>query len=367
MPTVNEWLQSEAIRHQVDLSRYSNAVVRKVIATLNRSDKRLAAELLEVVENNWRGSFSAERLELLLKSIKALNVDAFTAAEKALAEELRQFVEYELAYQQRALVTALPVQVSFASVSLDQVYSSAMNRPFQGVLLAGIWSELSDARMRLIRRAIAQGFVESQTTDQIVRALMGTRARGYADGLVNRSRREVQAVVRTALGHFAGVTQDRVMAANSDIIKAVKWSATLDNRTSPQCRIRDGLLYTPEDHKPMGHKVPWGAGPGRLHWNCRSAQVPVTKSWRELGVNMDDVPEGTRSSMDGQVPRSMTYLQWLQGQSAQRQDEVLGPVRGGLFRQGNLPLADMYTDNGRWLTLDQLRQRDADAFRRAGV
>jgi hypothetical protein len=363
----NVWLQSDAIRHAVDLSQYGNGVVQKIIATLNRSDARLFAELMDAIERGGDLSgFSAQRLESMLASVQALNVQAFNAAERELTAELQSFVEYELSYQRQALARA-PIALSLATVTVEQVYSAAMNRPFQGVLLKGVWPELSDQRMKLIRRAIAQGFVESKTTDQIVRELRGTRAKGYADGLVNRSRREVQAVVRTALGHFAGVTRDRVMEANSDLIKAVKWLATLDQRTSAMCRIRDSLLYTPDEHKPINHRVPWGAGPGRLHWSCRSTQTPVLKSWRELGIPIDEVPESTRASMDGQVPASLSYLDWLKQQPAARQDQVLGKSRGRLLRDGKLSLTDMYTSTGRWLSLNELRARDAEAFERAGM
>ncbi|MDR0275921.1 MAG: phage head morphogenesis protein [Burkholderiaceae bacterium] len=367
MATANEWLQAEAIRHAVDLSHYSNGVVQKIIATLNRSDQRLFAQLLIAVERGDAGSFSIERLDALLESVRALNIQAFNAAERELTDELKRFVEYELNYQQRSLATAVPVRVSLAAVSLDQVYSAALNRPFQGVLLKGVWSELSDQRMSLIRRTVAQGFVEAKTTDQIVRQLRGTRSKGYADGLVNRSRRDVQAVVRTAMGHYAGVTQDRVIAANSDIIKAVQWLATLDTRTSEICRLHDSLLYTPQDHAPIGHSVPWGAGPGRAHWCCRSKQVAILKGWKELGVDVENAPERTRESMDGQVPRSLSYFDWLSQQPAARQDEILGVTRGRLLRQGQIPMESMYTNNGRWLTLDELRGRDAQAFERAGV
>jgi hypothetical protein len=35
--------------------------------------------------------------------------------------------------------------------------------------------------------------------------------------------------------------------------------------------------------------------------------------------------------------------------------------------EGNLPLERMYSQNGRYLTLDQLREKDAEAFKRAGL
>lgn len=44
------------------------------------------------------------------------------------------------------------------------------------------------------KEAIAQGFVEGKTTDQIIRELRGTRAKGYIDGLIQKDRRDIEAV-----------------------------------------------------------------------------------------------------------------------------------------------------------------------------
>jgi hypothetical protein len=52
---------------------------------------------------------------------------------------------------------------------------------------------------------------------------------------------------------------------------------------------------------------------------------------------------------------------------AARQDEIVGPTRGALMRSGKLPFDSLYTDRGEYLTLDQLRERNAAAFKRAGV
>lgn len=71
--------------------------------------------------------------------------------------------------------------------------------------------------------------------------------------------------------------------------------------------------------------------------------------------------------MDGQVPDSTTYGEWIKGQSAKRQDEVLGPARGKLMREGGLSLDKFYNDQGKTLTLDQLRERDAASFAKAGL
>lgn len=275
MASVNDLILSEAIRHMLALQRYDNGVVARIIALLNRSDQRLMAELAARLEGFDAGNFSMQRLESLLTSIWSLNSEAYAQLGRALTEELKQFVPYEVSYQEQMLKTHLPVGVHVAAVSAEQVYAAALSRPFQGVLLQGVWADLDAGKLKRVRQAIAQGFVEGKTTDQIIRELRGTRAKGYIDGLIQKDRRDIEAVVRTALAHTAGVAQDNVMEANADLIKASMWSSTLDLRTSPQCRIRDRLLYTPDTHKPIGHKVPWLAGPGRLHWRAVVAGTPV--------------------------------------------------------------------------------------------
>ncbi|MDR0216179.1 MAG: phage head morphogenesis protein [Comamonas sp.] len=369
MASVNDLILQEAIRHMEALQRYSNGMVARIIALLNRSDQRLLAELAVRLEGVDAGSFTMQRLESLLTSIWSLNSEAYSQIGMALTEELKQFVSYEVSYQEQMLKTHVPVGVHVAAVSAEQVYAAALSRPFQGVLLQGVWSDLDAGKLKRVRQAIAQGFVEGKTTDQIIRELRGTRAKGYTDGFIQRDRRDVEAVVRTALAHTAGVAQDNVMEANADLIKALQWSSTLDLRTSPMCRIRDRLLYTPGSHKPIGHKVPWLSGPGRLHWRCRSGQVPVLKSYKELGIDLPDIEVNgrTRASMDGQVPKETSYAEWLKSQTFARQADVLGETRARLMRDGKLGMDAMYDSKGRYLTLDELRQSDAEAFKLAGL
>ena len=367
--SINDFLLRETIRHQIELQRYEAGVVARMIAVLDRADKRIAAELAVALQEIDPSLFKMERLESLLTSIRELSKAAYEQIGKDMRDELKEFNAYELSYQHQALVTHLPAVVHVASVSANQVYTAAMARPFQGVLLKEVWKDLDTQAMKRLRQTIANGFVEGKTTDQIIREVRGTRANNFKDGIVEKSRRDIEAVVRTAIANVAGVAQDNMMEANADLLKAVQWSSTLDTRTSQICRPRDGKLYTPVDHKPIGHKLPWLAGAGRSHWRCRSSQVPVLKSHKELGIDVPEIViEGkTRASMDGQVAAETTYADWLKKQSAARQDEVLGPTRGRLMREGKLSLDDMYSARGKPLTLDELRKKDAEAFKLAGL
>lgn len=169
------------------------------------------------------------------------------------------------------------------------------------------------------------------------------------------SRANAASIAKTAVNHLAATARNSFTSANSDIVKGKQWLSTLDNKTSHDCIIRDLLRYT-LDNKPVGHKVPYLQGPGKIHFCCRSTETLILKSWRELGIDIDEMDEGTRASMDGQVPGKTSYLEWLARQSAQRQDQVLGAERGRLFRAGEIDLADMFTDKGEWISLERLKQ-----------
>lgn len=370
MATVNERLLDAEVDHAVNLQQYSAGVVRRIISVLNRNDAQLAAALTQALGNVDATSFTVERLEVLLGSVRALNLEAYNAVGRAIPEEMRKLAEYEAAYQldlfQATIPSGVQTQVPVRAISAQQAYAAAMSRPFQGRLLQSWAAAVEPTRMQAIRNTVRDGFLQGKTTGQIIQAVRGTRAKGYSDGIVNRGRIEVEAVVRTAVSHTAATARDEFYKANDQLIAALTWVSTLDLRTSEMCRIRDGKQYT-VDHKPVGHSVPWLQGPGRLHWRCRSSSAPKTKSFRELGIDIDELAPAERASMDGQVAAEMSYGEWLQKQSAARQDEVVGAVRGKLMREGKVPFDSFYTSRGDWIDLDVLRARDAAAFKRAGL
>lgn len=180
------------------------------------------------------------------------------------------------------------------------------------------------------------------------------------------SRANAASIAKTAVGHLASTARQSFASANDHILKGKQWLSTLDNRTSKDCRIRDRLKYT-LDNKPIGHKVPYLQGPGKIHFCCRSTETYILKSSEELGIKVGEIKDSSRASMDGQVPADTTYRDWLSRQSFTRQAEIVGETRAVLIRDGGMSPDEFYNDRGEWLTLDQLRNRDAQAFKDARV
>ena len=102
------------------------------------------------------------------------------------------------------------------------------------------------------------------------------------------------------------------------------------------------------------------------HWRCRTTVIPVLKD--EFAR---EIPGSTRPSVgpDGaeQVNSKTSYAEWLARQPAAFQKDVLGPARYELFSKGELSIDRFVDDDGKTLTLKQLREREPMAFERAGL
>lgn len=336
------------------MTQYGNFVLAKMIRILNLADADLIGALNAALADVDVDSFKVQRLDKLLASVREVNAQAYAALYGGMTDELQAYVEYEGQFQYDLYKHVVPATFSIASVVPEQVYAAAMAQPMQGRLLKDWADNLGANRLQRIKDTIAVGYTQGKTTADIVREIRGTKALKYADGLLDTSRRQVDAVVRTALSHTGQITRTRFTLENEDILGDEMWVSTLDGRTSPECRARDHLLYTKVDHKPVGHSLPWRAGPGRLHWCCRSTSIALLKGQKTL--------YGSRSAAGGQVDANLTYSDWFKQQKAEVQDQVLGPTRGELYRAGKFEVKDFTNDKGRTASLAELRKRDAAAF-----
>ncbi|MBY0242220.1 MAG: phage head morphogenesis protein, partial [Burkholderiaceae bacterium] len=348
-------LLDHTIRHSVDMAGYGNFVLAKMIRILNLSDADMMAALNAALADVEADSFKVQRLDKMLASLREVNAQAYAALYGGMTKELESYVGYEGQFQYDLYKAIVPVTFSIASVVPEQVYAAAVAQPMQGRLLKDWAANLSENRLRRIQDTIAVGYTQGKTTTDIVREIKGTKAMNYADGLLDTSRREVDAVVRTALSHTAQITRNRFYDANDDILGDEMWVATLDGRTSPDCRARDHHLYKLKTHEPVGHSIPWRAGPGRIHWCCRSSSVALLRGQTEL--------YGTRASAGGPVSAKLSYNDWLRQQSASTQDEIMGKAKGARYRADGMSDAAFVNNKGRTLSLKEMRERDERAFK----
>ncbi|KWZ53297.1 hypothetical protein WK57_30380 [Burkholderia ubonensis] len=200
------------------------------------------------------------------------------------------------------------------------------------------------------RAAVSTGYQNGETTQQIVARIAG------AAGFMELARRNVTTLVHTAVQETAADARLKLFKANDDVVRGVQVIATLDGRTCLVCMNYDGATYD-LDGKPIdGTDLPYDGG-APFHFGCRCAEIPITRSWKELGIDAEEIPKPTRASMNGQVAGNLQFEDWLADKTAAFQDKVLGPGRAKLFREGKITLRDLLNQNGRPLTLDELRAK----------
>lgn len=391
--TANEELLDALVRHQTYLLRYSGYVRNRITSILNASEEELAEKIRDRLRTytGLRTPVEWQRLERLQKQLSVIRMGAWDKASEVLREEMIQLAYKEPQFLSAAVQASLPVVIETTMPSSRMLRSIALSRPFEGRVLKDWAASMAAEDIRRIHSAIQLGMVAGETNDTIARRVVGTRALRGSDGMTEATRRQVQAITRTAVMHVANNARSEFLNENADIITGEQYVATLDARTTPICKSLDGKIFKP------------GKGPiPPLHYNCRSLRIaaingallgdrpakPYTEKQllREYSernglegiASRDDLPYGTKGAFDkwrrnrvrelvGPIPAATNYQQWLKGQSVEFQNDTLGITKGKLFREGGLTLDKFVNRNGDELNLSQLAQREASAFRAAGL
>ena len=390
--TANEEFFDALTRHNIYTQRYSAGIANRINALLAKTEEDLAMRIRDKLRNSKGLTTPVEwlRLQALLKSISTLRGEAWDKAYKDIAEELTQFAYKEPIFISDAIKASVPVVIETVLPTARMLKSIALSRPFQGKILKDWAATMKREDLANIANAIQLGMTEGQSNEQIARRVIGTKAANFTDGVTDMSRTQVNRVVRTAVQHVANGARNELFLENADIVEEERFVATLDGRTTPVCRANDGKIFL------------LGKGPlPPLHYQCRSLRIawfgealgkrpakPVTEKQllREFGEenklgnlkNRDAIPRGMKSKYDafsrkrireltGPIPAETTYQKWMEGQSKEFQEDVMGKTKAQLFRDGKLPLDRFVDVNGQELTLSELAKRDADAFISAGL
>lgn len=148
--------------------------------------------------------------------------------------------------------------------------------------------------------------------------------------------RQVETLAHTGVSTAAET--GRAATYDADDIEWVRWVAVLDGRTSSGCAMRHNRLYRLPGYKPVGHNIPIERPPPR-HPNCRSMLIPGSPS--------DNITETPREAFD----------RWLSELQPDEVARTMGVGRLEMYRAGKITLRDLIGQDGKTLTLEELRER----------
>lgn len=393
MATVNEDFFDALVRHQIGLLRVSGSIRLELLQILDATEADIKGKILSRLDGMIPGATdrNLERAAVLNAAITKIRAGAWDEFGAKIMDSMLEVAQAEPDFMQHAVRSVAPVSIDLVIPDAALLQALVEQRPFEGRILSDWASGIADADIQRMTDAVRLGMVQGETPAEIAARVVGTVGLNGADGVTEITRNNAASLTRTAVNHFANQARLLTSQANSDIFGKEQFVATLDARTTPICQATDGQIFKT------------GEGPiPPLHFGCRSTRVPVIdglalgdrpfKSSTEgilvdefaaakgldAGRTRDSLPHGTKGLFDkfaakrireltGQAPESTTYQVWLGKQTKAFQNDVLGPTRAKLFRDGGLQLTRFVNRRGDEIPLSVLRQREKAAFKKAGL
>ena len=353
-------LVNDEIRRQVLLEGVKENIWEEFAPFLKKMEKSIRIRLAEegtTIRNRTR-------LNILLRDITGIQKDIY---DNYFDELIGDLDDVAITEGQLELLSLNRTVDDFEAIvpAESQLLTAYKQNPLsvrgksQGLSLKPFLTQFETDQIALIDGMISQGFAEGKTNAQILRDLRGTKATGFTDGVYGQVNANDRIMVRTAVQNSSAQAKQRIWDANNDLVTGVEWVATLDSRTTSQCRSLDGEIF------------PLDSGPRPpLHFGCRSTTAPV------LSDEFDFLTKGAKRPAKGdegptQVGAKSTYYGWLKTQPASFQDSILGPNRGKLLRNGGLT-SSQFSDlqlnsNFQPRTLEEMATIAPEAFEQANL
>lgn len=337
---------------------------REIVADLQRIDP--TAPSLE----RWR----RYRTEQFVAEVEARIAEAVPLWRRAVQDGLALVGRSQGKFAEGLLVASIGSTDGVTRTPVTQSMARAILNadPFEGSLLKEWADGLGGVTLRRVRRQVRLGMLAEESIPDLVRRIRGRQAkgaaRGFVGGVLQATTRDAETIVRTAVTHIANRAMAETYKANEKILAGVRFTSTMDDRTTVICGSLDGTVW------------PIGSDEVRtppLHPNCRSVLVPEV-DWEGLGL--DPPPDGERFARDlsgvseedlerkvsarrrtgdlggrANVSSSTTFSDWLRRQPVRVQERVLkSRRRAELFRQGEVTLKELVTKDGNLIALDEL-------------
>jgi hypothetical protein len=345
----------------IDLFRLEAGIRNKIIALLADMEKELRAKLSE----DSLSDFGKARLNSMLKEAAQIVADYYGQARAEMAAQMAGLAKNEAAATVKVFSSVIDFKIGFGLPGEAMLETLVKDVLIQGAPSQAWWKKQEQSTAFNFASAVRQGILQGETNSQIIARVVGDRDGN--PGILAVSRRNAAALVHSSVQTVANQSRLATFRKNGDIVKGLRQISTLDGRTTDICVAYDSCEWD-MDGKPIGKtKLPWvntdaqgidHEGPPR-HWNCRSTLVPITKTWKELGAK-GDVPEfnpSQRATMDGPLAGNTTMADFIDRKPASYLDDLLGPGKAQLYRDGKITLQQLLDQSGRPLTLKQLRDK----------
>lgn len=322
--------EDAAIERQTALIRYAEGQAK----TINPVLLAIIDYLTTRIPKEGELITTKKDLDQLIKDVTKRLDKEFTGWENGqFLPMFKDVIETELEFDQSA-TEAIVDDYTATVPPVKKVESAAFLNPLvintgaEAVIFDKYIKDWKPYQINRVIGTIRGGFATGMTTQQIVRDICGTKSSKYRDGALNKTRADIQGVVQTTIQHLSATAKAEFAAENDDLIIGVRNIATLDSKTSTQCKARDQQVYLFSKYGKNYPKNPF-------HRRCRTTQV------YEFSSDYDFLKEGRKrpAVFEGkaeQVGGTRQYYDILKNQPKAVVDDALGKTKGKIFRNAGL-------------------------------
>lgn len=353
MGVADQAVADAILGHQLDLLRLEAGVRSRIIRLLNLLQLDLASQL----SVPGLPGYTKARLQALLRQANE-SIDGYYAR---IQGELDLVLSGVGEIQAPHMIKSLTI-----STGANLPTETFLTRLVSNVLIHGApssewWGRQSQDTAFRFSAAVRQGVAQGETNEQIVARITGKPRLGIP-GVMDISRKNARGLVHSSIQTVANSSRMETFRKNPGVVTGVRQLSTFDSHTTAICIAYSGGEWDMEGNPINGTKLPFVNEGGSLdgtprHWGCRSVMTPITKTFKQLGLNIAEIKPGQRAAAGGPVSSRTTMEQWLSRRTKEQQDEQLGPGRADLWRRKVITLEQLLNLSGNPLTLAQLRAR----------
>ena len=181
---------------------------------------------------------------------------------------------------------------------------------------------LAPEATEVMRRELVRGMLVGANPRETARRMVA-RTETIFNGGLSRA----MTIARTETLDAYRLAAELSASQHTDVLAGWTWVADLGPRTCPACWSMHGSVHDQSEPGPLGHQ------------NCRCARVPKTKTWKDLGFDIEEPPSI--------LPDGKTAFDAM---SAADQRQVLGPRRYAAWKAGDYPMSDwaVRRENAAW-------------------
>ncbi|MGE4537605.1 MAG: phage minor head protein [Desulfovibrio sp.] len=335
----------------------------EVLATIQKTVTKARREILGRFEAQLlRTDWTAARAEEVLYVLDDLTAGLRQSMADQLGDAAGFAGQYSLAEHSSILsVGGAALAVSSVEVSADQLRQMFVDTPLGGKTLAGWVDSAFDATVRAgIREELNAGVLQGEGYPKLVKRL--------TQGFEALSKEQAVTLTRTYVQSANVAAAEAVYKRNADVVSRVKWRSVLEpgykktgRGTCLRCASLDGKTWALNDESRPDCP---------LHARCRCQLSPMTISWRDLGIDIDELEDaarpytirpgknigaGGRREILEYGQHKGDYGSWFEKQDEAFKLNVVGPGRLALLQEGKVKFEDFVDGAGNLRTLEELQ------------